>query len=290
MKLIVIGARGQVGQEFAKLVPPDDLVPLNRDEIDVTRPDQVHDTLAAHDCDAIVNLAAFHNVNGCEEDPAQAFASNATGAWHVAAAAAHLNRTVVYISSDYVFGGETHRESPYLESDSPAPLNVYGASKAAGENLVRAANPAGHLIIRTSSLYGCVTSKKGSTFPELMLRKARDGESLRVVDDQIMAPTYTYDLTKRVVELLERGARGTFHVANRGSCSWYAFARRTLELAGIGAPIEAIASDAFPSPARRPSYSVLDTERLEEADLGPMRPWEEAVEAYLVEKGEIEKK
>jgi dTDP-4-dehydrorhamnose reductase len=167
-------------------------------------------------------------------------------------------------------------------------LNVYGASKVAGEHLVRAAAPDSHLIVRSSSLYGCVTSKKGWTFPEMMLNKARAGEELKVVDDQVMAPTYTYDLASRVLELIERDATGTFHVANAGSCSWYEFACATFELVGLNAAVQPVSSGEFPAKAARPKYSVLTGNRRADIGLDPLRNWRDALKAYLVEKGEIE--
>ncbi len=287
MRLVIIGAKGQVGQEFAKHLAADDMVGLDIEEVDVRDVESVRSALGPLGFDAVINLAAYHNVNGCEDNPAEAFASNATGAANVAAVAAEMGKTVVFFSSDYIFGGETDRGEPYVETDLPAPLNVYGASKVAGEHLVRAVAPESHLIVRSSSLYGCVTSKKGWTFPELMLEKARAGEDLRVVTDQMMAPTYTADAALRVLELLERGAGGTVHVTNTGACSWHEFACATLELAGRECEVEPVSSSDFPARARRPAYSVLASARHKEFGLGPLRPWREALHAYLVEKGEI---
>ncbi len=287
MKFVIIGAKGQVGQEFAKHLPPDQLIGLDIEDLDIRDQDSVRSTLAPLEFDAIINLAAFHDVNGCEEDPAAAFAANATGAFNVATVAGEMGKKLAFFSSDYVFGGETGRAQPYTESDAAAPLSIYGASKAAGEQLVRAVLPTDHLIIRSSSLYGCVTSKKGWTFPELMLQKARAGDNLRVVADQMMAPTYACDLACRVLELFEKGASGTVHVANSGACSWHEFACATLELAGLGTDVQPVCSDEFPAKARRPAFSVLASARIHEFGLEPLRPWQDALKAYMIEKGEI---
>lgn len=286
MKYAVIGAAGQVGQEFAKCVRPEDVIPLTHEQLDITDPAAIAKRLGELKCDVVVNLAAFHNVNGCEDDPNKAFAVNAVGAGHVAEAARRLGCKVVYFSSDYVYGLDTDRQTPYLEHDAVEPLNVYGASKVGGEQLVRVATQ-DHLIVRSSSLFGVITSKKGWTFPEMILQRARSGEPLRVVDDQYMSPTYTLDLVRTTVALVQAGATGTVHVTGGGGCSWHEFATATLSAAGIDYVIEAVGSDAFPSKARRPSYSRLDSTRLEALKVSNMRPWQEGLRAYLMEKREI---
>lgn len=286
MKLAVIGAAGQVGQEFTKCLETDTFVPLTRDQVNVVDPASVDACIDRIDCDVIITLAAFHDVNGCEDDIEKAFQVNAAGAGNVAQAAARRDRKLVYFSSDYVFGREDNRRTPYLESDLPEPVNIYGVSKVAGEQLVRIATD-NHLIVRTSSLFGVVTSKKGWTFPEMILQRAKAGEPLRVVNDQYMSPTYTLDLVREVMALLEAGATGTVHVTNANGCTWYDFAQASLDLAGIEYPIEPVDSDAFPAKARRPSYSCLDSERLESFGVDGLRDWRASLRAYLIEKGVI---
>ena len=286
MKLAVIGAAGQVGQEFTKCLETDTFVPLTRDQVNVVDQASVDACIDRIDCDVIVTLAAFHDVNGCEDDIEKAFQVNAIGAGNVAQAAARGDRKLVYFSSDYVFGREDNRRTPYLESDLPEPVNIYGVSKVAGEQLVRVATD-NHLIVRSSSLFGVVTSKKGWTFPEMILQRAKAGEPLRVVNDQYMSPTYTLDLVREVMALLEAGATGTVHVTNADGCTWYDFAQASLDLAGIEHPIEPVGSDAFPAKARRPSYSSLDSERLESFGVDGLRDWRAGLRAYLIEKGVI---
>jgi dTDP-4-dehydrorhamnose reductase len=156
-----------------------------------------------------------------------------------------------------------------------------------GEELVRKTLE-DHLIVRTSSLFGAVTSKKGWTFPEMIIRRARAGQSLRVVADQTMSPTYTLDLVRCVVSLIEVGAIGTVHVTNGGGCTWHELATSALDVAGIYHPVEAVPSSSFPSAARRPAYSTLGSERLSSWDIAPLRAWRPALQAYLQEKGPIE--
>ena len=286
MKYAVIGAGGQLGREFAKCLPADLFTALTHDRIDVGSASSVDTCACGLECDVLVNLAAFHNVNECEHDPAAAFQINAAGAGYVARAAHRKRRKVVYFSTDYVFGLDANRDSPYLESDSTGCLNVYGASKIAGEHLVRAATD-DHLIVRSSSIFGAMTSHKGWTFPEMILQRATKGEQLRVVTDQYMSPTYAPDLARTVIDLLEAGACGTVHVTNSGGCSWYEFASAALEVAGIEYCIEPVTSDAFPSVARRPRYSRLDSEKLNAMSVAPMRHWRDALRIYLREKGFI---
>jgi len=284
MRISIFGATGQVGSEFVKHFPSENLLLSDEKTIDVCIPDQIEKAFESKDFDVVVNLAAFHNTNGCEENQAQAYALNATGAYNVAKAAARYNRKVVFFSSDYVFGQNENRRTPYLEHDAVGPLNVYGASKVAGEMMVRALCP-NHLIVRTSSLFGVTTSKKGWTFPEMIVNRARDRQQLKVVTDQIMSPTYTYDLIAALRELLDRDATGTVHLCNGGECSWHEFAVRTLDLLGIDYPISECTSDEFPSPSRRPAYSAMNSVRAEQFGVAPLRHWSEALAAYLKEKG-----
>lgn len=285
MRIAVIGGTGQVGREFAKFVPADALQVFGSTDVQVEDRASVDAVFERISADVVVNLAAFHHTDQCEGDPARAFAVNAAGAAHVAAAARDRGLKTCFFSSDYVFGGDAARSVPCDERTPEAPLNIYGASKLAGEQVVLQASAA-NLVVRTSSLFGTVTSKKGWTFPESMIRKARAGDAMRVVSDQIMAPTYTRDLVERVLALLQRDAAGVCHVANSGTCSWWEFATETLRQSGIDHPIAPVAASAFPTKARRPAYSALASGRSAEFGLEPMRPWTAALAAYLLEKGD----
>jgi len=288
MKIVIIGANGQLGQEFFKLPSSQQMIPLTHAEVEVEDPDSVQKRLEEHRPEVVVNLASFNKVDEAEDRPEAAFRVNALGALNVAKAAARVEAAVVFISTDYVFGAEPGRDRPYLESDPPGPLSVYGVSKLTGEHLVRLANPR-HYIIRTCGLYGAVTSRKGWTFPELMLQKARAGEKLRVVADQVLTPTYAYDLVRAMIAVIEKGRPGLYHLTSAGACSWFEFARTTLELAGARAEIEPVSSASYKARAIRPSYSVLASERLAPLGLPAPRPWPEALRAYLTEKGVIQK-
>jgi dTDP-4-dehydrorhamnose reductase len=284
MKYAVIGAAGQLGQEFPKHLPRPSFLPLDLEEIDIRSLDSVRACLSKLEFDAAINLAAFHQVDKCEDEPEPTFMTNSAGAANVARVCRELGRKTCFFSTDYVFGADATRKTPYLEGDAPGPLSIYGASKLAGEHLTLALNP-GSVVIRSSSLYGVVTSRKGSTFPEKMIQKAKAGEPLKVVDDQTMSPTYTYDLASRTVAILEKGGEGIFHVTGGEGCTWWEFASEAIRLAGLDVKVEKTTAAAFAARAKRPSYSRLDSRRFGELGIEPMPHWKDALRRYLKEKG-----
>jgi dTDP-4-dehydrorhamnose reductase len=252
--------------------------------LDVTDEAGVASAIGSLMPDWVLNTAAFHRVDDCEEDPTSTFAVNATGALNVARAAADIGSGVAFYSTDYVFGGEgQERDHPYVEQDNPHPINVYGASKVAGEQLVMQANER-HLVVRSAGLYGTATSRKGWTFPELMINKARTDGFVRVVTDQVLSPTFTADLARKTKQLIDHDARGLFHLTNAGECSWFDFAQKAFEIAGVEARMEPIDTGQMKQRARRPFYSALETSHLGAVGLNPMRPWEEALGDYLKQK------
>ncbi len=287
MKTLVIGASGQLGQDLLRALG-DDAVGLTHADIDVTDGVGVSRTLREHSPDWVINTAAYHRVDDCELNPTLSFAVNAIGAANVARAAAEIGAGVVFYSTDYVFGGEGRpRHDPHVESSLPDPYNVYGVSKLAGERLVANANPR-HLVIRTAGLYGTATSRKGWTFPELMVSKGRSDGRVKVVIDQALSPTYTHDLAKTTKALMENEARGLFHLTNGGECSWFEFAQATFDITGIAVNMEPTNTITGERRARRPPYSALESERLAEFGIAPMRPWRDALEHYLHAKGLVE--
>ena len=285
MRIAVIGANGQIGSEIVAQARAAgiEVLPFTHAQCDVTDAAAVGAALAGlQKDDVVVNTAAYHRVDDCQSNAKQAFAVNACGAFHVAAAANLLGAAVVYFSSDYVFDGAKRR--PYVESDEPRPLSVYGVSKLAGEMLVSKANAA-HYIIRVAGVFGLAGSGgKGGNFVETMIANAKAGESLRVVDDLVMSPTYAVDAAKLLVALLQRQAPyGAYHLTNAGQCSWYEFARCILELSGLNAPIEAVKMSAWATPAPRPAYSVLGSERLQAIGLRPAS-WQQGLKRYLASR------
>jgi dTDP-4-dehydrorhamnose reductase len=286
LKVTVIGSTGQLGQDLMRVFG-EEAVGFAHQDLDVTDEASVASEMHSVEPDWVLNTAAFHRVDDCEVNPTLTFAVNALGALNVARAAADVGSGVVFYSTDYVFGGQDReRGHPYEEGDSPSPLSVYGASKVAGEQLVMQANSR-HLVVRSAGLYGTATSRKGWTFPELMINKARTEGIVRVVTDQVLSPTFTADLARKTKELVEREAAGLFHLTNAGECSWFEFAREALALAGVEAKMEPIGTGQLQQRARRPPYSALDTARLGEVGSSPLRPWKEALSAYFQTKGVI---
>ena len=284
MRTVVIGGTGQLGQDLLRVLG-DEAISLSHQEFDVTDGVGVVETLRALKPDWVVNTAAFHRVDDCELNPTQSFAVNATGAANVARAAADLGAGVVFYSTDYVYGGEGRaRNTPHLESDPVDPLSVYGVSKWAGEQLVAQRNPR-HIVVRSAGLYGTATSRKGWTFPELMVNKAKSEGKLKVVTDQALSPTYTHDLAETTVALMRGDATGLFHLTNAGECSWWEFAKATVDLAGIAVEVEPTVSTQLGRRAKRPPYSAMASERLSGTGVAPMRSWQEALEHYLTAKG-----
>lgn len=279
MRLLVVGGWGQLGTDLALAAEGrHELVRPRHAELDVTDEVACREVIGAVRPDVVINAAAFHKVERCEEDPGRAFAVNAVGAWNVARAARAVGARAVYISTDYVFDGE--QSGGYREDDRPNPINVYGLSKAAGEQATRLGCP-DSLVVRGSALFGHAGSAgKGGNFVDNMITRAQAGEGLSVVDDQIFAPTATRDMADRILLLLERRVPpGIYHAANSGSCSWYLLARRALELAGIAATITPRPTGE--QPVRRPRCSVLLDTRGPLLGLPPARSWEEALAWYL---------
>ena len=224
----------------------------------------------------------FLRVDDCEDAADRAFQVNAVAPGNLARICRDLSALLVHISTDYVFGADHSHSTPYGETDLPGPVNVYGTSKLAGEYLVRQGCDRS-LVVRTTGLYGVAgSSGKGGNFVETMLRLAGEGKPIRVVDDQRLAPTYTPDLASAILDLVEGGHHGLFHVVNAGGCSWFEFASAIFALEGLTPDLSPTTSAAFPTKAVRPSYSVLACRALQANGLVSPRPWREALADYLV--------
>ena len=282
MKIVVIGAEGQVGRDACAEFEQhgDGVRGLNHSELEVASPDSVQVVLSPIKPDVIVNCAAFHHVEHCELEPAKAFAINACGARNLARAAASLDALLIHISTDYVFDGA--KSTPYEETDVPRPLNAYGNSKLAGEYFVRSQAPR-HFVLRTSALYGnhpC-RAKGGLNFVELMRKLAREGREIKVVDGEFVTPTATADLAKQIVKLSRCNAFGLYHATAEGSCSWYEFAREIFALTELEVNLKAANPADFPSKVPRPHYSVLENRGLKSIGMNVFRPWQESLKEYL---------
>jgi len=284
MRIVVVGASGQLGRELVRVLPPGDTVGLARADLDLRDADAIGPALAARAPAVVINATAENRVDAAEDDPSDAVAVNALAVAALARACRALGALLVHLSTDYVFDGRAGR--PYAEDDVPNPLGAYARTKLAGELLARTLAPR-HAVVRVAGLYAHGGSRgKGGSFVDRILAQAREGRPLRIVDDQITAPTWARDVAAALARLIPRlhggsAPGGVYHVTNAGSCSWFEFARTALELAGVRTELSAVSTATFAARAPRPAYSVLANTRLAALGEPPLRSWRAALEAYL---------
>jgi dTDP-4-dehydrorhamnose reductase len=275
VRVLVIGARGQLGSELILLLREEhEIIPATRAECDITDLPAVLSFVRHVRPQVIINTAAYTDVDGCESNKDMAFKVNALGARNVAIAAREFGARLVHISTDYIFDGQ--KSDPYREYDQPNPINVYGASKLLGETFVKEQTHR-FFIVRTAWLYG----KTGRNFVKTMLKLAQEKEELQVVNDQWGTPTYTGDLAKQIKRLILTELYGTYHCTSQGSCTWYEFALGIFKQAGLDVKVKPVTSDEFPRPAKRPKNSVLENYMLKLQGLDIMPPWEESLERFM---------
>jgi dTDP-4-dehydrorhamnose reductase len=274
MRLLVTGAAGMLGRDVvsAAAAAGHELTALGRGELDITDRGAVEDAVLEARPDALINCAAWTDVDGAEAQAEAAFTVNGPGAGNVARAAAAAGAWIVHVSTDYVFSGE--QRAPYLESDPPDPRSQYGRGKLEGERAVAEAAPGGHTIVRSSWLFGA----GGTCFPATILRLASQRDELTVVDDQVGCPTFTGHLAGALLELARDPVPGVVHVAGGGQCSWFDFAREIVSLAGLGCRVAPGTTAELGRPAPRPAYSVLGSERSQTPRLPE---WREGLQAFL---------
>jgi dTDP-4-dehydrorhamnose reductase len=282
MKIVVIGANGQLGNDLVAAFSEngDAVFGLTHSEIEISDLRSVSQALEGIRPQIIVNTAAMHHVENCEREPERAFAINALGARNLAIVARELGGVVMHVSTDYVFDGS--KGSPYAEEDNPRPLNAYGVTKLAGEHFVRETT-ARHFVVRTSGLYGkspC-RAKGGLNFIELMLKLAKERGEVRVVDSEVVTPTSTAELAQQLVQLSRSDCYGLYHATAEGSCSWYEFAREIFAITDTQVGLKVAAPDEFPAKVARPKYSVLENRALKSRGLNAFKPWQEALHKYL---------
>lgn len=276
MRVLLTGGKGLVGRPLARhLASRHEVTALGHAELDVTDAAAVAGAVRQARPDAVVHLAAWTDVDGCERDPERADRVNAEGTLNVAEACRAAGAQVLYVSTDYVFDGA--REGTWKETDEVRPLSAYGRSKLAGEGHVRDRAPR-WTIVRSQSIYGA--GKK--SFVDAVIARAASGQPVSVVTDQRVSPTWAEDLAGALAVLLARGCSGIYHVANAGSCTWYECARAALDLSGhAGVPIRPILAAELARPAPRPANSAFDTSRFERDTGATLRGWRPALAAYL---------
>ena len=271
MEYLITGASGMLGQDVQTALASRPVTPLSRAELDITDLAAVRAAVAGHD--VVINCAAYTKVDDAETNEDAAYAVNASGAGNLALAAAEHGATLVQISTDYVFDGTA--TTPYREDAALQPVSAYGRTKAAGERLALESNPGRTHIVRAAWLYGA----HGPNFAKTILRLASEREELTVVDDQVGQPTWTLDLARQIVALLDSGApAAVYHATNSGQASWFEFARAILSAAGLDPNrVKPTDSSQFLRPAPRPAYSVLGHDAWRRVGLAPMRRWDEAL-------------
>lgn len=278
MKVLITGAAGQLGTELQHCFADsgDTVVAVERDGLDVIDLQAVTKAVAAAQPDAVLHCAAFTKVDACETETEAAWATNAVGSWNVARACADVSAAMVYLSSDYVFDGALGR--PYTEFDQVHPISMYGRTKEAGEQKVRATLKE-HYVVRTSWVHG----SQGGNFAKTMLRLGRERGAVSVVDDQTGSPTFTFDLAPQIRRLLQTQRYGTYHVTNSGHCTWFEFARAIFDHAGVKVDLTPTDTASFGAPAHRPAFSVLDNLLARHIGLPPLPPWQESLDTLLAD-------
>jgi len=283
VKTLLIGADGQLGTDLGKIYPADELTPLTLEDLDICDYTEVAKILREHSPEVVINTAAFHRVDECEDNPERPMEVNALAVRNLAIVCKEINAMLVHFSTDYVFDGNASR--PYTERDTPRPESVYAISKLAGEYFIRYLHEK-HFILRVCGLFGVVGSKeKGTNFVETMIKLAEEGKDIKVVDDQTLTPTYTLALAKRIKALVETKKYGLYHMTCEGECSWYEFAKAIFEISGLSPNLEPTTSGEYRSPAKRPTYSVLEKANLKAVpEVPPMPFWKDALKEYLEER------
>jgi dTDP-4-dehydrorhamnose reductase len=283
MHIALIGADGQLGSDLVKTLREDDVIPLYYPDFDITQAQRMKDILRRLLPEVVINTAAYHRVDECEDNPQASFLVNAIAVRDLALLAKEMGFVLVHFSSDYVFDGR--KRSPYGEEDQACPLNVYGVSKLAGEFFVRSLIQK-YFLIRTCGLYGEASSReKGYNFVDRVIALEREGKPLLIVNDQWVTPTSSAELAEKIALLIRTPHFGLFHMTNEGECTWYRFAQEVFSLLGMTPRLEGVDSLRFGARARRPLYSVLENKRAKEIGLSPFSPWSEALKSYLQKKG-----
>jgi len=284
MRILVTGSTGQLGFEVVSALSQSghEVIALLRREMDFLSPEAVADRTKRYQADWVINCAAYTQVDRAESEVEQSFVINRDSAARLAGAVAGYGGQLLHVSTDFVFDGKQSR--PYHEEDEAGPLSVYGRSKWEGEQAVRTALPEA-IILRTAWVYGI----RGHNFVKTILRVAREGKPLRVVDDQLGSPTWARDIAGAIRALIQNRAKGTYHYTNAGSTSWHGFA--TAILAGATeagfelktTSVEPIPTSGYPTPARRPAYSVLDTRKIQSLLTAPIPHWRDSLNEMLKE-------
>ena len=280
--ILVTGSTGQLGSDVVKELLKRGYSTLspNRSELNLCSEDNIRNYILNSNCEAIVHCAAYTQVDKAEDEKDLCIKINATATKHIVKCAKILDIPMIYISTDYVFDGT--KDGEYTENDETNPINIYGESKLAGEKYVQEILDK-YYIVRTSWVFNI----NGKNFIETMLRLSKANNQLSIVNDQIGSPTYTKDLSRLLVDMLETSKYGLYHATNEGYCSWYEFANTIFKLANVNIDIKAINSNEYASRAKRPMNSKLSKDKLIEYGFKPLPHWEDALKDYLIRRGDL---
>lgn len=276
MKILVTGAKGQLGMDVVRLFSQNghSVFGLDRTKLDITDEKKCSNVIQELRPEAIIHCAAYTAVDNAESDPDRAYLVNTIGTRNIAIASESVQAKICYISTDYVFEGNNSR--PYYEYDNTNPLTIYGKSKRAGEQLIQSLSTR-WFIVRTSWVFGA----SGNNFVKTMLKLGKERESLQVVNDQWGSPTYTCDLSLFLEELISTEKYGIYHASNSGICTWFDFAKAIFEETRMPVIVEPCTTEQFPRPAPRPRFSALEPMAIRVNGFTPIRDWQEALRDYL---------
>jgi len=284
-KIAIIGANGQLASDIIQVFENVyKIIPLTHKDIDITNLNKTKNVLEEIKPNIVINTAAYHKVDEVEDNPEKAFLVNSTAQKNLAELANIHKWILVFISTDYVFGLDNQRRQPYIESDNTGPINVYGVSKLAGENFIRYICDK-HFVIRVCGLFGKAgSSGKGGNFVELMIKLAKEKGAVKVVNDQILTPTYTKNIAQNLLALLKTDNYGLYHMTSEGSCSWWEFANEIFNQLKLKVKNTPVNSNFYKTRAKRPMFSVLENYNLKKLGLNLMNSWQENLRKYLKEK------
>ena len=280
MKVAVIGANGQLGSDICQSFSNTcEIVSLTHNDIEISDIDSVKKIIRSIKPSIVINTAAFHDVIKCEENPELSFQINGIGSLNLARLSNDLGYILVHYSTDYVFNGL--KRTPYIEEDRENPLNIYAVTKLSGEHLIKN-NCEKYYIIRISGIYGKVPCRaKGGNFITTMIKLSKEKPKVKVVNDEILTPTPTTEISNNTLILIQNANYGIYHMTSEGQCSWFDFAKVIFKTLGLATPLEPCSYEEFPSPVKRPRYSVLENQRLKMANVNYMKHWKEGLINFL---------
>ena len=277
MKILITGYKGMLGHDLVEKIEEEnqhELILTDLEQLDITNLNKVRELFVKEKPETIINVAAYTDVDGCETNRELAYNVNAIGPKNLAIASNEIGAKLLHISTDYVFPG--NNKKPYTEEDKTGPQSYYGETKLKAEEFIGEEMDS-YFIVRTAWLYGI----NGNNFVKTMLNLAKNNPEITVVNDQRGSPTFTVDLSEAIVELVKTDKYGIYHVTNDGECSWYDFAKNIFDLANVSVEVKPLTTEEYPTPAKRPEYSVLSHEKWNNSGFKPLRNYKDALEEYL---------